>query len=66
MLTLKTTMQFRKDYKLMKKRGYKMDLLEDIWEHFCRKSHLRRSIATMRLLGIIPAFGSAMYSLIGC
>jgi mRNA interferase YafQ len=30
MLTLKTTTQFRKDYKLMKKRGYKMELLEDV------------------------------------
>ena len=30
MLTLKTTGQFRKDYKLAKKRGYKMDLLEEV------------------------------------
>lgn len=30
MLTLKTTSQFRKDYKLAKKRGYKMDLLENV------------------------------------
>ena len=28
MLTLKTTIQFRKDYKTAKKRGYNMDLLE--------------------------------------
>jgi mRNA interferase YafQ len=30
MLTLKITSQFRKDYKLAKKRGYNMRLLEDV------------------------------------
>lgn len=30
MLKLRTTAQFRKDYKLAKKRGRKLDLLEDI------------------------------------
>ncbi len=30
MLMLKTTTQFRKDYKLMKKRGYNMNLLEEV------------------------------------
>ena len=30
MLTLKTTAQFRKDYKLLKKRGYNLDLLEEV------------------------------------
>lgn len=30
MLTLKVTSQFKKDYKLAKKRGYNMDLLESV------------------------------------
>ena len=30
MLTLKTTSQFRKDYKLAKMRGYNMDVLENV------------------------------------
>lgn len=30
MLQLKTTGQFRKDYKRMKKRGYDMELLEEV------------------------------------
>jgi len=30
MLTLKTTTQFRKDYKLAKKRGYNLSLLEKV------------------------------------
>ena len=30
MLTLKTTAQFRKDYKLAKKRGYNLDLLDQV------------------------------------
>ena len=30
MLTLKTTTQFRKDYKLAKKRGYNLDLLNQV------------------------------------
>ena len=30
MLTLKTTTRFKRDYKLAKKRGYKMNLLEDV------------------------------------
>lgn len=30
MLTLKTTIQFRKDYKTAKKRGYNMELLENV------------------------------------
>ena len=30
MLTLTTTSQFRKDYKLAKKRGYNMSLLENV------------------------------------
>ena len=30
MLTLKTTTQFRKDYKLAKKRGYNLDLLDQV------------------------------------
>jgi mRNA interferase YafQ len=30
MLNLKTTTQFRKDYKTIKKRGYKLSLLEDV------------------------------------
>ena len=30
MLTLRTTTQFRKDYKLAKKRGYNLDLLDEV------------------------------------
>ena len=30
MLTLKTTIQFRKDYKTAKNRGYNLDLLETV------------------------------------
>jgi len=40
MLTLKTTAQFRRDYKLIKKRGYQMDFLEEILEVLLQKKQL--------------------------
>ncbi len=35
MLELVTTSAFRKDYKRIKKRGYHMDLLEDVIDQLC-------------------------------
>ena len=40
MLTLTTTSQFRKDYKLAKKRGYDMSLLENVLQQLL-VTHLR-------------------------
>ena len=47
MLILETTAQFRRDYKLMKKRG-------------CMAVRLRRRIVTTRLPEITPAFANVI------
>jgi len=51
MLTLKTTTQFRKDYKLMKKRGYKMALFEDVPEALLQKKPLAKKHRDHALVG---------------
>jgi len=56
MLTLKTTTQFRKDYKLMKKRGYKMDLLEDVLETLLQEKPLAEKHRNHALVGNYTGF----------
>ncbi|WP_190240138.1 type II toxin-antitoxin system YafQ family toxin [Pelotomaculum schinkii] len=51
MLTLKTTAQFRKDYKLAKKRGYKMDLLEEILQMLLEEKPLDKKHLDHALTG---------------
>ena len=56
MLTLKTTMQFRKDYKLMKKRDNKMDLLEDVLETLLQERPLAKKHRDHALVGNYTGF----------
>ncbi len=56
MLTLKTTTQFRRDYKLMKKRGYNMDLLEDVLETLLQKKPLAEKHRDHALVGNYNGF----------
>lgn len=56
MLTLKTTTQFRKDYKLMKKRGYKMDLLENVLEKLLQEKPLAEKHRDHALVGNYTGF----------
>lgn len=56
MLTLKTTAQFRRDYKLMKKRGYQMDLLEVVLEALLRKKPLAEKHRDHALVGNYTGF----------
>lgn len=51
MLTLKTTAQFRKDYKLAKKRGYKMDLLEEVLQTLLEQKPLNKKHLDHALTG---------------
>ena len=56
MLTLKTTTQFRKDYKLMKKRGYNMDLLEDVLDTLLQEMPLAQKHRDHALTGNYVGF----------
>lgn len=56
MLVLKPTTQFRKDYKLMKKRGYKMDLLEDVLETLLQEKPLAEKYRDHALVGNYAGF----------
>lgn len=57
MSTLKTTSLFRKDYKLMKKRGYKMDLLEEALETLLQEKPLEKKYRDHALVGNYTGFG---------
>lgn len=56
MLTLKTTTQFRRDYKLMKNRGYKMDLLADVLETLLQEKPLAEKHRDHALVGNYTGF----------
>ncbi len=56
MLTLKTTTQFRRDYKLMKKRGYKMHLPEDVLEILLQEKPLADKHCDHALVGNYTGF----------
>jgi mRNA interferase YafQ len=56
MLTLKTTAQFRKDYKLLKKRGYNMDLLEEVLQALLEEKPLAEKHRDHALVGNYTGF----------
>lgn len=56
MLTLKTTTQFRKDYKLMKKRGYNMDLLQEVLQTLLEEKTLAEKHRDHALVGNYTGF----------
>lgn len=56
MLTLKTTAQFRKDYKLLKKRGYNLDLLEEVLQALLEEKPLARKHRDHALAGNYTGF----------
>lgn len=51
MLTLKVTSQFKKDYKLAKKRGYNMDLLESVLQMLLQSETLPIKYRDHALIG---------------
>jgi mRNA interferase YafQ len=56
MLTLKTTTQFRKDYKLMKRRGYNMGLLQEVLQTLLEKKPLTEKHRDHGLVGNYTGF----------
>ena len=56
MLTLKTTTQFRKDYKLMKKRGYNMNLLQAVLQTLLEEKPLAKKHRDHALVGNYSGF----------
>ena len=56
MLTLKTTTQFRKDYKLMKKRSYNMDLLQEVLQTLLEEKPLAERHRDHALVGNYTGF----------
>lgn len=51
MLKLRTTTRFRKDYKRIKKRGYRISLLEDVLKKLCAKEPLEAKYRDHALTG---------------
>ncbi|MDD2216614.1 MAG: type II toxin-antitoxin system YafQ family toxin, partial [Eubacteriales bacterium] len=56
MLILKTTAQFRKDYALVKKRGYNMDLLEEVLQALLEEKPLAEKHRDHALVGNYTGF----------
>ncbi|MBS4032525.1 MAG: type II toxin-antitoxin system YafQ family toxin [Clostridiales bacterium] len=56
MLTLKTTTQFRKDYKLMKKRGYNIGLLQEVLQTLLEEKPLAEKHCDHALVGNYTGF----------
>lgn len=56
MLTLQTTTQFRKDYKLAKKRGRKTELLEDVLQTLLEEKPLAEKHRDHTLTGNYVGF----------
>jgi len=56
MLTLKTTEQFRKDYKLLKKRGYNLDLVEEVLQVLLEEKPLAEKHRDHALAGNYTGF----------
>ncbi|MBS4021388.1 MAG: type II toxin-antitoxin system YafQ family toxin [Dethiobacter sp.] len=56
MLTLKTTTQSRKDYKLMKKRGYNMGLLQEVLQTLLEEKPLAEKHRDHALVGNYTGF----------
>lgn len=56
MLKLKTTAQFRKDYKRIKKRSYNLSLLQDVLETLCEEKSLDAKYKDHALMGAYKGF----------
>lgn len=56
MLQLETTGQFRKDYKRVKKRGYNMQLLEDVIQTILEEKFLAEKYHDLSLSGNYTGF----------
>ena len=56
MLQLETTGQFRKDYKRVKKRGYDMNLLEDVIQTILEEKSLAEKFRDPSLTGNYTGF----------
>lgn len=56
MLQLETTGQFRKDYKRVKKRGYDMNLLEDVIQTILEEKSLAEKFRDHSLTGNYTGF----------
>lgn len=56
MLTLKTTAQFRKDYKRLKKRGYNLNLLEEVLQSLIEEKPLAEKFRDHALAGKYTGF----------
>lgn len=65
MYSLTTTNQFDKDYKLCKKRGYKMELLNFIFLLLEEKGAYQQNSNLINLQEITKAFGSVTFNPIG-
>lgn len=56
MLRLKTTAQFRKDYKRLKKRGYNLNLLEEVLQSLIEEKPLAEKFQDHALAGKYTGF----------
>ena len=56
MLTLRTTTQFKKDYKLAKKRGYNLDLLDKVLDTLLNEEPLEAKYHDHALTGNYTGF----------
>ncbi len=65
MYQIATTNQFEKDYKLCKKRGYKMELINSTFLLLEQKGTLPAKYNLISLLETIKVFGNATFNLIG-
>ena len=65
MLTLKYTARFKKDYKLAKKRGLDISLLEYIINELANQRQLEQNIKTTLFQAIIPASAHVISNRIG-
>lgn len=60
MYLVKFTSAYKKSYKLMRKRGFDVSLLDEVVETLCRGLHLSLGIATMDYQDVFKDFGNVM------
>jgi mRNA interferase YafQ len=56
MYQLSTTKQFEKDYKLCKKRNYKLELINEVFEHLYKNGFLPSKYKPHKLIGNYEGF----------
>ena len=66
MYTVKFTSAFKKNYKLMKKRGMDISLLDDVIEELRRGKELDENIKTMSSKVNMPVSTNVMLNRTGC